>query len=507
MECTGDGGDQPISKFNVKLYRRLINHQKAKNSDFNFMIWGYFDGLQLNPIGKMKEFHIADQGTDFRLQNAYEIHHLCAYSRKYSSEKISSIFEQVPNKPLLVLAELKLNENIVKQFMEQYDDFFDQLQNYLEEKIAYFAKERNCDFDLLILSSLGYSDFILILRGSDYQQMVDTVNYLRALKYADKQNNEINFLRSTYSISGVHLNSIEEIQQEKKYNVSIRFSFRKIVDFCLVRDEVIKSLNVDKGSISFGTVFGKYDLDLEGKNVSLYSLVGLFNRIGNKKNTGLLDPQNDFQRNYIGYTNTRWLMDLPVNDLNTKNDLQGIVAAGQHEDNFSEIINLLVPQSLKVSFIQLIQSFYQIERNEASEPLLIYELNKILELFTKQIQDGLIYSEHLEQNEKKEYRKNHFENIAKAINLISQLLYSRVQAFRFFSELPIYENRTSQSITKVFVMYMAVVEEMEKVINDIFRKQDPNDSKFINLFVILGNSDIVKSYKLFPLLKDSLVLV
>ncbi len=266
----------------VELYRRLANNPgNEDDKPFPFLLWGYFDWMNSVEINNLSEFYNASEDKDKGEQN-YEIHQLCLYA-PLGGKRFEKIEQSIELPPLLVLTEIKINENIIaedhKTIQEQPDCLpSDSLKRIIADHIdKYIEKNRNRDThtppEYQIYSSLGYADFVVVFRTEDYQTVSCIIDDLRT-KMDDKKN--VKLIRSTYSLTGLDRSNLEQISNNTNYDISLRISLKKPRNLPDVKKEINNRLS-SKLKPDIKTVFGKYDLDILFKNFPLNEYAKLFN--------------------------------------------------------------------------------------------------------------------------------------------------------------------------------------------------------------------------------------
>jgi hypothetical protein len=500
-------------KVAIKLYRRLVNHPDAKNTHFPIILWGYYDGLRYSFVEELNQYYeedYSDQQNDEDInlndeQQTYEIHRLWLYSHNYSKDDITQIFNEKFYQPLLVLTELKINNDLYQNPSGDLLAINRKITHQIIDTLSNISNNGN-DFSFRVFSSLSYSDYVIVFRGGDYQKIGNAIMLLRGAKTTVSQNLSSHFLvNTTYSIAGSQNYSLNMANLENRYTISIRVSFRNHLDFNeaerIIRNETKFQ---DKTRLEILPVFGKYDLDLLLKNVTVNEYVSAFYFPKEYNIKGIFDPQSEFHQRYLGTTNTVWLLRLDNGAIVSPSNNQKI------DLNYLKLdLDVIHSPSLKKAFQHLVNNYYQLERNDASDPLLIFELHKLINIFYWDI------AENNEQIEKigdgvsiNSHKTDQLINIEMGVDLISQLLRSRIQAFRFFSEIPTYNGEFIHSASKIFVMYMAIVEEMEKKINEYYKlnlKRKYDSERKINFFITLSYSEKIKSFDLFPNAKKRII--
>jgi len=498
-----------ITKVIIQLFRRFSNNDGFPKSRFHYMLWGYYDGMRYGIAKTFKEFVGVDK-TDDREDNfrEYETSRICLFSHSIAEKDVKDFFNNSKLPPLLVITELKIDEGNYHKNKENLEGSLNDLQTYISSSIDEFIRKEkltNNEIEWKLFRSLGYSEFVIVFRSLSYQYVANIINYLRGLSYSKNldyiRNNHL--LRSTYSTAGIQTKNMNSLPPHPM-DVSVRFSFKKIINLQEMQAKLVEALKIDNDKIQCNLVFGKYDLDVHFRGVPLNLFVGLFYDLGKGFPNPILDPDGNLRRIYIGRTNTHWL-------LNTSDDF---------EDNNPVIPNIkknviklpaqgIDPLSIHIAFDQLIRSFYQVSRDDASELLLVYELEEIIRVFSKQVDENYIgIRKQIEKGypDDREEFVDHYKSVEIGLNLIFKLLQSRVQAFRFFSEMPTFNLQFMRSTTKIFVMYMTIIEEFEKIINITREKSKPEDDdpQKINLFAVLDYAK-VSSEDLFPETTERLI--
>jgi hypothetical protein len=495
-----------ITKVIIQLFRRFSNNDGFPKSRFHYMLWGYYDGMRYAIAKTFKEFVGVDETDDNYRE--YETSRICLFSHSLTEKDVKTFFSDSKLPPLLVITELKIDEGNYHNNKDNLERSLNDLQDFISSSTDDFLnKEKltNNEIEWKLFRSLGYSEFVIVFRSLSYQYVANIINYLRGLSYSKKHDSNKNnhLLRSTYSTAGIQTKNMKSLPPHPM-DVSVRFSFKKIINLQEMQAKLVEALKIDNDKIQCNLVFGKYDLDVHFREVPLNLFVGLFYDLGKGYPNPILDPEGNLRKTYIGRTNTYWL-------LNTSDDF---------EDNNPAIPNIkknviklpaqgIDPLSINIAFHQLLRSFYQVSRDDASELLLVYELEEIIRVFSKLVDEN--YKGAQTQIEKgypddKTEFLDHYKSVELGLNLIFKLLQSRVQAFRFFSEMPTFNLQFMRSTTKIFVMYMTIIEEFEKIINVTREKSKPEDDdpQKINLFAVLDYAKVT-SEDLFPETSERLI--
>lgn len=500
----------PLLKIVFNYYRLLINHKNVNKGKFNFLTWGYFDRLKVSYVGPFNDLFSEElEKENYKNNKDYEIHRLCSYTIDYELADLQAFLGIREEKPLIVITEMKINEKIFNSrsdLLEAKEILRNQKEHIASILNSAIYKNR-LNLDYRILSTLGYSDYAIIFRGEDYQQIIDQINNIRNLRESATQNNKEYLFRSTYSIAGVELNSVKYLTNKHPYNISLRLSLRRNINFSKLKDNINKSLGSNYKDVSITTVYGKYDFDLYFKNFGLSSYIRLFDKNTSCKKEAILDLQSEFHKNFLGYTNTRLLLEIPnISDENQNMNMNDQIFE-KKQPLLKSPTKFINSQSINNAFEQMIKNYYQIENNEASESLLLSELRKIIVNFIEQINESHKEISHLTDPDRSIAVQDYYFDIEKGLELINQLLNSRIQAFRLYSEIPSYDPHYIRSATKLFILYMTIVEEVERVINSIYAEETKYkfNPKEINLFVTLSEFDTVETGYLFPTTSKKLV--
>jgi hypothetical protein len=499
------------TKVILKLYRRFFNNEEETSNLFRYLLWGYYDGMEYSIAKNLAEFFSGDQSSDSeQTYQTFETKRICLYSNHVSEADMDAFLGDVTRQPLLVISELKIDESNYPSSTERDDVSLDQLESFLLDSIKrslVIKKTKDNALQYRLFRSMGYSEFVIVFRTDHYQHVADVITYLRGLTYPFKVEppNPSPLLRSTYSTAGASIGMIESLPSYP-VEAAVRISFKKMFDMQEMHQRLADALGIDSKKIHCSLVFGKYDMDVRFSEIPLNLLVSLFYDTKNIPPKALLDHQGEMYKFFIGHTNTRWLL-----DINTGSEFKQHVFG----ESGKVVINVpkmgIEPPSIKEAYEQICQTYYQIARDDASEPLLIHELDEIMQIFSRQVEEN--YKNILAQNEDNDYEDKedesikHYDSVKLGLDLISKLLQSRIQAFRFFSEMPSFTTQFIRPTTKIFVMYMTVIEEFEKKINEARAQQRSYDNQpqKINLFATLDYQDKVVSHDLFPETKERII--
>jgi hypothetical protein len=200
----------------LRFYRRLHNHNLAENKDFEYWMWGYYDGMNLS-ITKARDEYMIDDGHHINgkdLNRIYEIHSLSMYSFE-DEVKIKKIMGKNKALPLVVVTQIKLNEAGFILYKDDYsyrlETIIQELQDYLDRSITefndkneYINKEGE-KVQYQIYRTLTYSDFVIVFRTDDYQKVAYIVDELRSLRYPyNNRRRKGCLVRFTYSAAGLN---------------------------------------------------------------------------------------------------------------------------------------------------------------------------------------------------------------------------------------------------------------------------------------------------------------
>jgi hypothetical protein len=486
----------------LNFYRRLHNQSQASNKDYEYLLFGYYDGMDIKvapSLGFLLDGEYCNDDGE-NLNQSYEIRQLCLYSRRVKEEELLDFLHNSSiDGPLLVVTEIKLNEKIMIAQKNALGEVavLDMMEETITSNVDRIIHEREIPhIKYKIFFSLGYSEFVIIIRTDDFQDAVNLINDLRSCSYkaSTSKSEYISLLRSTYSIVGVKISSIQQLPSTP-VDLSLRFSLKKIIDIDEFKSLIINALQPEQDQITIRTIFGKYDLELELREFPINKFISIFHNFGQKTPQPILDPKDKVYKEFISRTDTRWLMNFnkyhgyrSITDLNCNKNIDGsIILADQ----------FLRPSSIKLAYTQMLKEYYQIVVDEASEPSLVYELKDVIEFFSRQITEDHQRIVKKADSDEEEYIK-HYESMELGLRLIMKLLETRVQAFRFFSEMPSYELQFIRTSTKVFIAYMALIEDIERDLKKIFQQQDNKLSHEITFFATLEHRDKVSSFDLFP---------
>lgn len=490
----------------VKLYRRLSDH-RGEIPTTAFMLWGYFDGMSFQAVKTLEQFYNDDDIDNY--DKSYEIHRMCLYSCNGANSNNAngeSIFNIKKDKPLIVLSEFQVDGNIgINGGKNKLDSFQEKIESNIEQ-CRKVISEGNCErlFEFRVFRTLGYGEYVVVFRSSQYQHVADVLNLLR--DPGSYQQGDRPLIKSSYSISGVHVESLEDFNAKEKSKVSVRLAFRDIEQVPQLLSS-INEINKIKPK-SRQAEFGKYDLRLLFPDVTIKEIVDLYT------GDAPLNPNNPIHKNALGFVNTHW----PLNGYTDQDNplhrsLKGSNLSEENKNTTADdqLVNNLISKYIKFEEMlpkdfyktirQLIINLIQIEKNNASHSILILEVKEIMRDFLTGIEQTIEKMNRANDDRiKKEYGKALTHSIDSGLQIITQLMASRIQSFRLYSEIPAYDVQLVQSSTKLYLMYMKIVEDIRNTIRKI------TNSK-LNFFVDLDCFGKVSSSVLFPNIPVNLIAI
>lgn len=503
----------------IHFYRRTINYnnettEAETNSPGDYIIWGYFDWAQI----EINEFSLSDYYNNYKketnkrnLNKDYEKQSLFGYTpiNDLNNKNTKKIISDAQS-PLIVVSEIKIN----KPTQECLEDSYRLISKALEEKNR---------FHFNIFYSLGHSDFIIIFTAPSYLPILEC---LQEIKTEEKYN-----VDSVYSLHGISKDYIRDWLDSQCTRLSIFISLKGSLPLVKLEKEINKRIelindkkshnkNNSKPKFRVLPIFGKYDAEVifDGfENVQdVLSFV-------NRSNNAIFSSNNDFFKNHINYTRTRWFYNcfsgqennqnpqeyhsdnleisklqnnLPSN-INTKMiDLQGLI------EILLKIPDKRICNALEISLFELINHYFQIESNGVISPELTEQIGNILYSFLTVILNNI----GLQENEIQTYLTNpslkidgnlkdvQEDSLERGIFQISELLQDWVQVNRTVLEGPVHNIHYINSSAKVYICYYRIVEKVEEIINN----WNVNSGTMINYCTTIHHSDKLKSWLLFP---------
>jgi len=454
---------------------------------YNYLVWGEFDGLKFKFTPTRKEF-LDEEESDSR----YELHLLRIYSRKINPKEAKDFINGVDLPPLLVLTEIKLNEELYKFSREiPNGQILSNAEKQIRESLDSFLEDHKSNTKYFLFNSLGYSEFVIIFRTNNFQNVASILSILRSQPYhSSSSKTAIHIIQSTHSICGAHLGMLDS-RLEGENDVSIRVTFQKMDDFPTIEQQIIAGLpKLGKSEVSIKTLPGKYDLVINLKNYPINAVVNLFYPVSDAPTQQLFFPKSKDYIDSVGDTNTQWLLDVkdPVGELlevcqttdpDFKNRHLHLKVENKDPEKDPTTFDLLIDQ--------MIHQYDKYAFDKGADPLIIYELREIIQKYHEQVKED----EKVINGKQFENIIEHNEKSLKGINLILGLLKTRLQAFHFFSDFYSSDSGFVKSAAKIFVVYMTVIEEIENSINDLYTYN-------LNFFTAIDNQDRVEAYDLFP---------
>lgn len=469
--------------FQIQLFRHLSYHA-SQEIDFDYMLWGYFDWMNIKEVENFTSLYKNNGDLQARIIQNYDVHKLCIYSLE--NDSLAQEINDPSLPPLLTLSEIK-----GKYWSDNKEDAFKKIENDLQTAIKGNKKVKS-----RLFRSLGYSDFVIFLWSTNYQDSIDIIDNLRTDAY----------IHSTYSISGVKHQS--ELLPGNKGDLSLRVSVKSpealsstlITGFSAIPKDKRNEIEWD-----LFPVFGKYDYEVSFKNIDLKYFVDIYKRT--------FSPHAQFHSQNISYSNTRWLLKdgRSTKDFILKNIRDDEENPGDESDDGNGTNKELLkkaelvqkwehnPESIKNELQKLMQLYFQVICNEASDPLLHDEIKTVTEVFfdlINQSQNGFSKEEPPDPKAITDY----YKNVKKGIQTITQLYESRIQAFRFYTELPYHKYQCMENATKILLTYMKIVGGFNGIIQKI-NNSSPQQKppKLPDLFFVTTYSDQqIESFTLFP---------
>ncbi|MBI9051954.1 MAG: hypothetical protein JEZ00_21240 [Anaerolineaceae bacterium] len=500
-------GSNSIYGIVIKFYRWMVNNTYNGNGDnFDFLVWGYFDHMNIREIHSLKEFYQENEIYTDHSRNhlRFESQRLCLYSDDPNCKNIVSLDYQKENQalPLIAISELKFNHptNMPDDNQKEY------LAKSREEIIHYLQQaiddQNATDLDFHTFSSLGYSDLVIVFRGRSYEKIM---NLLKKLRH-EPNNSERSIVNSTYSITGVNVKQNISVD-EQLADLSIRVSLKSIRNLEYVKKKILEKL--DFFQPKFHAVFGKYDLDIlcTAVNPQQYIyLCGLDFEF-------ILNPRAKEYCDFVNYTNTRWIIpnadEFDINGNGTPDHMPE-----KSDEQIDELINICkfieenanLSASINSTLQRLLICFVQIIQNEVSEKKLADELHDIfLDFLSLSLWNMGIDKNGQNQIKKKGDLRKPFDpsnkididSFEKGMQLIFEVIQNRVHASRMIFEMPSYNASILDTSTKISMMYSNIVNKFEESFPNRAGVNHQTEIQ-TNFFTLFDHSLTLETHSFFP---------
>lgn len=474
----------------IKFYRRLLSIPEKKDvSDFNYIVWGYFDWMTIESCKKSLIDLFIDHTLDYEVQKGYEEQILCVYPPQFQSFILN---EPHHNKfPLIVITEVKIFDKEIQRLGLEL------IKKEIEDELAkIFARS-----SFQVVYSLGYSDLVIVFCVNSYEIVIDALIQLK--------NNQA--IKSVYSIHGMHKDRLFSWDNTKADTASIFMSTKSNASF----SEIIRRLEneLNKTGINYlieeYPLLGKYDLELRispETNVGMSHIASLFlpknNSTKDSDNSldNILFSSNPFHRENINYTRTRWVSNYKPHEQQSftkghreeKNDITDgqfnrLWKIGHRLAENKSIQGHKYPHSLIIVLQDVLKYFWQIKNNETASPLLQNQLFKLITTLYKTMETDI----------EEDIQEIDIDCLELSIHLFSDLLQNWIQATRMVFEGPNYNLKFINSSTKIYISYFAIIEIIEQEIEALKKQNGINSSK-LNFFPTINFTDLIKSHFLFP---------
>ena len=494
--------------FVIKLYRWMVNTSLIEeNVNFDYMVWGYFDHMNIQKVSSLKDFYQNADGEKYNVNYMrFESQRMCLYTDDPNGEQITKKEFALNHQPLpiIVITELKLNLD-ERSTRENRKIYRDQIINDLTEMINQSGTH---ELAFHCFSSLGYSDLVIIFRGRSYSRIMEIIKRFRYLSIVTAPSDQNNIIvKSTYSITGVNLNELDFVDTAST-ELSIRISLKSLTSLDHIANELRNSPHFKEAS--FHTVFGKYDLDVYCPHINPQAYIKLFT----KEENFVLDPNSPEYQKHINYTNTRWMISEYLNPDSNREITNPYPDQPKNNGKIDDLVNIcqfivngnIFSESINITLQRLLTCYIQIIQNEVSEKELTKELFGVFDDFlTLSLWSmGFDKSEQLEIRKSgklskpfDEPKKMDVDSFKIGIQLIFDVIQNRVHASRMIFEMPSYNAGLLDTSTKIAMMYSTIVENIELSLNKSVANKAPKNIT-TNFFTLFDHNLSLETHTLFP---------
>jgi hypothetical protein len=288
----------------LSFFKRLNSRfYKIDKENFDYDVWGYFDGLTVDQVeeGLEKYFSVDYTGKNINKEN-YDIDRLCLYFETVSGN-IPDILNNSWKRetyPVIYITALKFPNG--DRFSKT--ELITTIRQMVTEKI----EELNLAQDIIFKTffSLGYSDLVIIFRTNQHSKRI--ISLLSRLK-----NKKI--IKYSYTIpglvSGVRKNQEKPILLDLQIRASLKTEEDSLGYSGILSKIHDRLFSIDENAKIISTL-GKYDLELDLSSVEINNIKNLFSHSshlqGEHKFQNIFHPSNKFFQKNIRFTNTKWFV-------------------------------------------------------------------------------------------------------------------------------------------------------------------------------------------------------
>lgn len=482
--------------YKVILKRRKDRLKKNDLKNYEYLIFGHFDGMNLSFVNSWEDLSPASEENCNEEKIEWDF--LDEFIIKGIHNLDENFFNISKTKLFVAISMLNLNEQI------DIPDHLNLINNNLVES------KDGCI--IRVLPTLSYQDAVVLFLGNDLNEIKNKIEKLRSLR--TDLNDQV-LVTDIYTIVGIN----QKVYKTQKYNLtnSITISVRILLESGINIENFL--FDFKKNNPLSITITKKHILDnsdimffLTGTQMDIFSLF---------MENGCFNPGNPFFKNNISHIRTSIH---PISNLDIIYDTTNIQRYEtktiiEKQEKFQEFWGIL-----RQFFKENDKDYLRLTRNlsdmyklylsliqSGNNQQLATILTKTFDIFMANITINInsfdkikieIYKEldTTECNKKKKNQKELFQNICETIRIFKEYLFSFLQDLRKSNRMFIEESSLTHpsvaSATKLVLFYNQYINKLaEKLVSQEQRNSD--DNRKYHFMIMSGGTNDISTLDLF----------
>lgn len=298
------------------LKKRMQNPSKDDHDRYDYLTFGYYDGLDIRCIDKWYDYRpkgLMNKNLVLKMHDEFiDLYTVKALFPKNVSELEEQGFSYTPfvnqeeiNFPFMAMSLINISEEFVDQYLG-YEALNKQVYNYVKEVLE---EDKNANLQCTIFPSIGYSDYIIVYFSNGFSKIAAAIDKLRKKRLSNKY---IAF-SSCYTVCGINTKwngSGSILKEDVKLSIRINLKSGKssdefISEFKSRAKDVFRSKGMSEDEINrieadweqcFHTFGNSDSLLIPDRHLKTYLPLYMKNE--------LLNPESDFFKSYITNINS-----------------------------------------------------------------------------------------------------------------------------------------------------------------------------------------------------------
>lgn len=462
--------------YEISLKRRKDYLQQNDIDDYQYMMFGHFDGMD---VKENESWDALIPGDDIRNNwntlDEFLLKGMLPNNTETQKENKEVVY--------VIITLINIDDEIV------FSSEVDSVENLIEANIKKINSGN--EFQYTILPSISYQDIIILFYSNELCKVQEAVDSLRTIKFRnDNTKKQQALITNIYTIMGINVKKFES--DKRNMDEIIEMSIRII----LKEGISVSDFNVDVADIDIVKyhMFGSSDVMFTMKGKA-GNLLGLFTE------GGIFNPGNSFFQTYICHI--RSSIKFGCNDKKITLDDKSLDNKKEEEKKYDDFANKLKElfENTKKDYIRYINSlnylyklYLNLVQSNHSDSIKV-TVGKAFDIFMENISSNIDYINNPHTEEKEEF----FEKMCQAIELfkdnMTTLLCDLRRSDRMFIEEASLIHPSVASATKLVLFYDEYINKLGEEIQTANKEAD--DKREYHFLIMSGGTNIIVTSDVF----------